>query len=250
MALLFFILLCVVGGIRGLRSVPGIIFTFISIVFLFIPMLYRGYSPVISAILITILTVFVSLILLDGFKVKTISAILGSVAGLAVSALLVIVFQQLTMVSGYTVHEADYLLSISAHTGLKVGELLFSAVLIASLGAIMDVAISAASAICEVRAANPALPPSALFHAGMNVGRDMMGIMTNTLILAFTGVSLNAILIIYSFGYPFDRVLNSNAIVIDIIEALTGCIAVILTVPSVAFITAFLAVRSSPEKLM
>ncbi len=244
LALLFFILLCVVGGRRGLRSVPGIIFTFISIVFIFIPMLYRGYSPMLAAALVTALTVCVSFILLDDLNVKTVSAILGSISGLAVAAILAFIFQNLTMVSGYTTPEADYLFSISSHTGMKMGELLFAAVLIASLGAIMDIAISMASAVCEISAFNPGLSRSELFRSGMNVGRDMMGMMANTLILALTGALLNTVILIYSLGYSYFQILNSNAIVIDVIEALMGCVAVVLTVPAVAFITANLYIRS------
>ena len=123
---------------------------------------------------------------------------------------------------------------------MKVGELLFAAMLIASSGAIMDVAISVASAVSEVRASNPGLTRTRLFASGMNVGRDMMGTMANTLILAFTGASLNTLILIYSLEHSFYQILNSNTIVIEIVEALTGSLAVIFTVPAVAIIAALL----------
>jgi uncharacterized membrane protein len=81
---------------------------------------------------------------------------------------------------------------------MKAGELLFAGMLIASLGAIMDVAMSVASSVCEVHASNPLLARGYLLRSGMNVGRDIMGTMANTLILAFTGASLNTIILIYS----------------------------------------------------
>jgi uncharacterized membrane protein len=240
LAFLFVATLCGIGGKRGLRSVLGIIFTFASIVFFFVPMLYRGYSPTLSAALVVVATLCVSLALLGGFGVKTLSAILGSIAGVMVSAILALVFESLTRISGYTTAEADSLLQIAGQNGMKVGELLFAAMLISSLGAIMDVAISVASSVCEVHAANPLLRQGELFRSGLNVGRDMMGAMANTLILVFTGASLNIIILIYSLEHSFYQILNSNAIVIELVQALTGSLAVILTVPAVAFITAAL----------
>jgi uncharacterized membrane protein len=243
LALLFVAALCGIGRRKGARSVLGIVFTFSSIVLLFVPMLYRGWSPAIAASAVVILTVCVSLILLDGIRAKTVSAILGSVAGIAVSAVLTLLFQRLTLVSGYTTAEADSLLAIAGRTGMRVGELLFAAFLIATSGAVMDIAISVASSVAEVHSGNPGLSSAELFRSGMNVGRDMMGTMANTLILAFTGASLNTLILIYSLERSWFQILNSNAITIEIIQSLTGSLAVILTVPAVAFISSRLVPR-------
>lgn len=248
LAILFSAVLCGIGGKRGLRSLLGIAFTFASIAFFFVPMLYRGYSPVAAAFIVVAATLCVSLALLGGPGTKTLSAILGSFAGVAVSALLAVAFQAWTRISGYSTAEADSLLAIAGHSGMKVGELLFAGMLIASLGAIMDVAISVASSVNEVHASNPSLSRRELFGSGMNVGRDMMGTMANTLILAFTGASLNMIILIYSLEHSLYQILNSNAIAIELVEAFTGSLAVLLTVPAVAFAAASLAaVRLSPD---
>lgn len=245
---LFVAALCGIGGRRGARSLLGIVFTFTSIAFLFIPMLYRGYSPTLAASLVVAATVCVSLSLLGGIDTKTISAILGSFVGLAASALLELAFQRLTQISGYTTAESDSLLAIAGKSGMKVGELLFAASLIASLGAIMDVAISVASALHELGSSNRDLTRGELFRSGMSVGRDMMGTMANTLILAFTGASLNTLILIYSLEHAYYQILNSNAIVIELVEALSGCLAVILTVPAVAMISAWLESRGLPRR--
>jgi uncharacterized membrane protein len=246
LALLFVAALCGIGGKRGTRSLLGIVFAFTSIFFLFIPMLYRGCSPTLAAVIVVSATVCVSLFLLGGIDAKTVSAVLGSFAGLAASALAASVFQRLTMISGYATAESDSLLAIAGKTGMKVGELLFAAFLIASLGAIMDVAISVASAVSEVHASSPGMKRGGLFRSGMGVGRDMMGTMANTLMLAFTGASLNTLILIYSLEHSFYQILDSNAIVIEIVQALAGSLAVILTVPAVAFVAAaFMAPRPS-----
>ena len=114
---------------------------------------------------------------------------------------------------------------------------------VSTLGAEMDISISVASAISEVGLGNPSLGRMALFRAGMNVGRDMMGTMANTLILAFAGTSLNAVILIYSLQRSAYQILNSNALTIEIAQSLSAGLAVILTVPAVAYIAAALGTR-------
>ncbi|MGD0153550.1 MAG: YibE/F family protein [Thermacetogeniaceae bacterium] len=237
-ALLFIAVLCAIGGSRGLKSVLGIIFTFASIVFLFIPMLYRGYSPALAAVGVLIVTICVTLVLLGGFSPKTLSAVLGATAGVAISAVILVVALSITHLSGYSTNESDVLIQIAGRTHMKIGELLFAAILISSLGAIMDIAISIASAVTEVYAGNSKLTAQELFRSGMNVGRDMMGTMANTLIIAFTGTALNTLVLIYSWNVKYYQLLNNNLIGIYMIQAVSGSIAVILTVPLVSFIAA------------
>ena len=249
LALLFAAALCGIGGKPGVRSILGIAFTAGSMVLYFVPMLYRGYSPILSALLVAFATLGVSLVLLGGLGTKTLSAIIGSVAGVGAAALLAAIFQAATGISGYSTAEADSLLAIGGHGGMKVSGLLFASILIASLGAIMDVAISVASSVCEVRAANPSMTRGRLFRSGMNVGRDMMGTMANTLILAFAGASLNTVILIYSLEHSYYQILNSNAIAIELGQALTGSLSVVLTVPAVAFAAAALAARPLDRNL-
>jgi uncharacterized membrane protein len=243
LALLFVAALCGIGGRRGFRSLLGIAFTFASIVFIFIPLLYRGCSPALAAAVMGGATATVSLLLLSGPSAKGVSAIAGSLAGIAISAALALAFQRLAQISGYSTAEADSLLAISGRTGMNVGELLFAAFLISTLGAEMDISISVASAVDEVRVGNPGLKRSELFRAGMNVGRDIMGTMANTLVLAFLGTSLNAVILMYSLERSSYQLLNSNAIAIELAQSLCAGLAIVLTVPAVAFV----ASRAGPR---
>ena len=128
-------------------------------------------------------------------------------------------------------------------TDIKIGGLLFSGILIASLGAVMDVAMSVSSAISEIHDKAPELSSLELFKSGMNVGRDMMGTMSNTLILAFVGSAVSELVINYAYNLPFRQIINSYNIGIEIMQGVSGSIGVILTVPAVAAITAFLCNR-------
>jgi Predicted multitransmembrane protein len=240
---LFVAALCGVGGRRGARSFLGMLFTLAAVAFVMIPLLFRGFSPILAACLIVAATISVSLLLLAGPSAKSASAIAGSIVGIAVSAGIALLFQSLVQVSGYTSAEADSLLAISAPTGMRVGELLFASFLISTLGAEMDIAISVASAVSEVAVSNPSLGRAGLFRAGMNVGRDMMGTMANTLILAFAGSSLNSMILIYSIERSARQILNSNAVATEIVQSLGAGLAVIVTVPAVAWFAALLLAR-------
>lgn len=238
MAAVFAVLLCLVGGKNGFKSVIAIAFTITSVIFIFVPLLYHGVSPTVAVMIFSAVTACVTLLLVGGVEWKSLIAILGTVGGVAVSAIIEIIFNGLTGTSGYTFADTDSLLAISSHSGLKVSTLFFAAVIISSLGAVMDIAISVASSINEVYQKDTDANPKTLFASGMNVGRDMLGTMANTLILAFTGSSLVVLIQVYTYNMPYYQVMNSNQIVAEIIQALTGSFAVILTVPVVSLLSA------------
>lgn len=245
---LFIVALCAVGGWHGLRSVVGIIFTVTSVIFIFIPLIYNGFSPVTAVILMAEITACVTLLLTAGWEIKTYSAILGTGVGVIFSAGILRLFEYLTSLSGYNMPEYDSLLALSGHTGLNVEELLFAAVVISSLGAVMDIAISVASSVNEVYAGNRKATTKTLFKSGINVGRDMMGTMANTLILAFTGASLNTLILIYAYNMHYFQIMNSTTIAIEIVQAISGSLAVILTVPLVSIISAKLLLLFERQK--
>ncbi|GFZ32303.1 hypothetical protein CSC2_28290 [Clostridium zeae] len=235
--IIFFVSLCVIGGRKGAKSVIGLAFTFICIIFLFVPMLYKGYSPVLSSIVIIILVTGITLLLLNGYSAKTISAILGTILGVAIAAIIALIVGKLAHLTGYSTQDVETLNMISAKFNIKVEGLLLAGILIASLGAVMDLSISIASSIQEIYSSNNKISKKDLFASGMNVGRDMMGTMANTLILAFAGASLNMIIIIYFYNVGYNQLINMDMVNVEIIQGLTGSLAVILTVPIIAFIS-------------
>lgn len=237
---LFLLILCIIGSKKGFKSAISLIFTFICIIFLFIPMIYRGYSPFLSAVIIVILVTIVSMYLIDGITIKSISAILGTVIGVIIAGIFASGFGHLAKISGYNVSEIEELVFVANNTNLKIGGLLFSGILIASLGAVMDVSMSVASTINEIHYKKPNISSKELFKSGINVGKDMMGTMSNTLILAFTGGSINTLILNYSYDMQYNQVINMYSIGIEIMQGISGSIGVILAVPLVAFITSFL----------
>ncbi|QAA34480.1 YibE/F family protein [Clostridium manihotivorum] len=246
--LIFIAALCIIGRSKGFKSVVGLAFTFVCVIFLFIPMLYRGYSPVMSAILIITIVTCITLFLLNGYSSKTLSAVLGTLAGVIIAGFIALIVGNLAHLNGFNTQDVETLNMISAKFNMKVEGLLLSGILIAALGAVMDLSISIASSIQEVYISNPKISKKELFNSGMNIGRDMMGTMANTLILAFTGSSLNMLIIIYFYNVSYNQLINMDMVNVEIIQGLTGSLAVILIVPIVSFISSALIPAFAADK--
>ncbi len=240
---LFLLSIVVIGGKRGLYSVISLVFTFISIVWFFLPAIYRGWSPILAAIVVVILTTLVTMYLVGGFTAKATAAVLGTVLGVLAAGVLAWIFGKITHVTGYNVSDIENLIYVQEETGIQVGELLFSGILIAALGAVMDVSMSISSTLQELHEQNPTMTARQLCRSGMTVGRDMMGTMSNTLILAFAGGSINTIVMFYAYDYEYLQLINLYDMAIEIIQGISASMGVILTVPFVSCIGAWLIVK-------
>ena len=245
---IFLLLICVIGGKNGVKSVIGLVFTFVAIFMIYIPLIYRGFSPFWAAVIITIITTIVTMYLISGIAVKTLCAILGTVIGVLLAGLSAWLFGRVADIDGYNVSNIETLAYVGQITNIQIGGLLFSGILIASLSAVMDVAMSVSSAISEIHDKAPQLGCLELFKSGMNVGRDMMGTMSNTLILAFVGSAVSELVINYAYNLPFRQIINSYNIGIEIMQGVSGSIGVILTVPAVAVVTAWMLTRGEHAK--
>jgi uncharacterized membrane protein len=240
--LLFFILLCAIGGKKGIKAMGGLIFTMFCMLFILLPLLLHGYSTMPVVLLIVIVTSIFSIVLLTGYSKKSVSAIIGTILGVLFAGFCAWIVEILVNITGFQMDEAEVLILVAKDWGnaLKIKDLLVGGIIISALGGIMDVAVTIASSIHEIQLLNPDLSRRKLFRSGMNVGKDAMGTMANTLILAFTGNSLNLMLMIYSYGIPITQLVNTDLIAIEIIRAIAGSIGIILTVPIIAFISAYL----------
>lgn len=248
-ALLFAAVLIVVGGKQGAKALFGLTFTIVSLWFILIPLLLRGAEPVLTTVALTALAAGVSLTALTGYTRKTLCALAGCVGGVAIAGGLAALVSHITPLSGFNMPEAEELVLRASDHGLTIRGLLVCGVLISSLGAVMDVAMSIASACNELRELNPELGRGALFRSGMNIGRDAMGTMANTLILAFVGSSLNALILFQAYDYPSLQILNSDMMAIEIVQGVSGSIGIILTVPFVAVVSAWLLTAGNAKKL-
>lgn len=246
--LAFAALLVIIGGKKGIMALLGLVYTLLCLWLILVPMVLRGADPVLASILIVALTTAASLFLLTGISKKTLCASLGCVGGVAAAGLFAAVAGSISPLNGFNMSEAEELVLRAFDYDLHISGLFVSGILIASLGAVMDVAMSISSACWELRELNPQLSKSELFRSGMNIGRDAMGTMANTLILAFAGSSFNTLLLLQVYDYPFLQVFNTDAIAEELIRGVAGSIGIILTVPLVALLSSQLMKPESNAK--
>jgi len=162
-------------------------------------------------------------------------ALIGTAAGVIGAGIAFKFFGYLLNVSGYNLDEVESLFVIQNNTGLQIRDVLFAGVLIAAVGAVVDVAMSIASSLHELKEHNARLNRKQLFKSGMNVGQDLIGTMADTLILAYAGGSFSTMIMYMAYSVNFNQLINMDTLVLEIAQALAGSIGIILTVPAAAY---------------
>lgn len=226
----FILLMMLVGGKQGANAVLALAVSLLLIVRFTVPAIYRGGSPIAVGAITVFAATAVTLLLLHGATVRALLAAGVTLAGEGTACILFAASSALLHVGGFQTDQAEGLLVVAQNTGLHLKTLLFAATMIASLGAVMDVAVSLLSALWELKQQGTQ-DGGQLFRSGMNIGKDMIGTMSNTLIFAFAGNALATMLSLTAYGVQASQLLNSNYIALESAQGLCGTGGVILTVP-------------------
>lgn len=236
----FFASIILVGKKKGVKAIIGLIITLLAIFFVLLTTIFKGYNPIIVSIgtcfMITILTFAV----IGGWNKKSISAALGTIGGVVFAGIIATVVGYLAQLSGAGKEEAIMLSIAAKDVQFNFRELLFAEIIVSALGACMDVGMSIASSLDELKLKKPDMTGKELFKSGMNIGGDMIGTMTNTLILSFTGSSLLLVLLYMSSSVSVTDVINIEAIATESVCALSGSTGIVYTVPITAAIYSFI----------
>lgn len=247
--LIFFALLAVLGGKKGVGALAGLLLTLGCIWFILIPCLIRGVPAIPVTIGVSAVAAAAGLIFLNGYSKKTLCAVCGCVGGVLAAGIAAAAVGTLSPMNGFNMQEAENLILYGADKGLKISGLLVCGVLISALGAVMDVALGIASSVWEMREQNPDASAGSLFRSGMQIGKDAMGTMANTLILAFAGSSLNMLILVQTYDIPFLQLINTDSIALEVVQSVAGSFGILLTVPLVAFISARLMVHGRSRRV-
>jgi len=236
----FLLVTVLVGGKVGIKSLVSLGLTVAALIFILLPLLLQGWPTIATTFLISVLVTAATFVLLGGVDRKTVCACLGSLAGIALATLFALLAQWVLRIDGYRQEYAEALLQLrqTGESGIGITGLLTAGVIVSALGAVMDVAMSISSAIQELTRVNPELTARDLMKSGMNIGRDMVGTMTNTLILAILGSGLTLVVYIYSLGLQPWQLLSSAYMSLEAICAVASSIGVMLAVPLTAAICA------------
>ncbi|MGM9669242.1 MAG: YibE/F family protein [Faecousia sp.] len=238
---LFLILTVLIGGKVGAKSLLGLALTVVALIWILIPLLLQGWPTVPTTLLVCSLLTCTCFVILGGMDRKTLCAILGTLAGIVLATLFGMAAQHFLRIDGYRQEYAEALLQLrqTGESAIGISGLVIAGVVISALGAVMDVAMSIASAMQELSAVGSNLTAGQLFRSGMNIGRDMVGTMSNTLILAIIGSGLTMIVYIYSLNLPVHEFMTSAFLSLEVISGVASSVGVILAVPLTAAISAF-----------
>lgn len=241
---LFLIATVAVGGKVGAKSLVALAMTLVCLFWILIPLLMKGAPTLLTVFLVCAYVTVVTMVILGGVQRKTVCAALGTIAGTALALLFGLAVQGLARVDGLRLTDVEPLLQLR-QTGTPLGlrGLLVGGIVISALGAVMDVAMSIASALTEVHTVAPNRSTRELFRSGMNIGRDMVGTMTNTLILAFLGSGFALIIYLYSLGLSPYQLISSSYLTIEVVSSISSSIGVILSVPLTALISSVILTR-------
>ena len=241
----FLLLIIFIGHRKGITTIIALLFTVLSIFLVYIPGILKGYNIYVLTVIISVFTIVSSLIIIDGLNFKTICAISGNIIGVAFAGLTALIMSKAFRLTGMV--EQNYVMLTQLETPIDLLGVIWGGVLIGALGAIMDVAMSIASAMKEL---NDTMSDKSFFRmlrSGMNIGRDAIGTMTNTLILAYIGGALASVLLL-TIHQNIYYLFNMEMILVEILSAIAGSIGILAAVPATAVISAFVFNRYTEKE--
>ncbi|WP_066020344.1 MULTISPECIES: YibE/F family protein [Clostridium] len=226
--LIFILFMIIIGGIKGIRSIGSVlvnILIYFSVIELFLHNFNLIFIFITSALLFTLLSLFI----VGGVNRKTISAVISTLTGTTITIIIALLTIKINNARGVRFEELEFL----THPPEKI---FYIELLIGTLGAVMDIAISISSAINELYTKNPSIKKSSLIKSGFEIGKDIMGTMSNTMLFAYISGSIPMILLLLRNRIPVYNILSEN-LSLEIIRALTGSIGIVISIPISIFIS-------------
>lgn len=236
----FVLLVLLIGHWQGANTLISLALTCLAVFYVFIPAVLAGESIYLWSIATCIYVTFMTLFIVNGVNAKSIGAILGCLAGIVVAAVLTLFFEESMTLTGLLDENSVLLYGLNPDAPFNLKAIIFAAIIIGSMGAIMDVSISIAAALEELKEKLPQITFGELFQSGMNISRDIMGTMANTLILAYIGSALAGVLLMVAYNSAMIDLFNREMIVVECLQALAGSIGILMALPFTALICALL----------
>ena len=229
-----------IGGMKGVRALVGLIITVLAVFFIMVPLIYDGYDSILVTVLTSIGIIAITFIIVSGFTKQTLAASLGTAGGIIVAGIFAIVFGNLMKLTG-ACEDSLQLSMIEGGSRFNFENIMISGIIVGALGACMDVGMSIASALHELSVEGNGMTIKKLIRSGMNIGKDVMGTMTNTLILAYVGSSLTVILMLKGYGFEAYQIANNTQLVLEeVVRAIAGSFGLVITIPITSLVSSVL----------
>lgn len=235
-SVVFFVMLAVFGKIKGFNTILALLLTCGNIFCVLVPAILGGRNIYLWTLITCVVSISTSMVIIHGANKMTLSAVIGCIAGVCLSCVLMVGMGLMLNLTGMTDESSYYLLILDPENPVDLKAIVFSGIIISALGAVMDVAISIASPLEELCRQTGNIEQEDLFKSGINIGRDIMGTMTNTLVLAYIGSSLTEVLLLAVNNYSFLELVNREMVVVELLQTLVGSMGVLLTIPFTAFV--------------
>ena len=236
----FLILVLVFGRWQGFNTIVSLSLTCLAVFYVFVPAVLAGENIYTWAIVTCVYMTFMTLFIVNGVNRKSIAAVLGCLAGVALAGILTVIMDQSMMLTGVLDENSVILYGLKPENPLDLRAVIFASIIIGAVGAIMDVSISIAAALAELKEKVPNIGFKELFQSGMTISRDIMGTMANTLILAYIGGFMSGVLLMVAYNSSMLDLFNREMIVVECLQSLVGSLGILMTLPFTSFICALL----------
>lgn len=244
LTIVLFICMVLVGGGKGLRSFIALFFNFGILLVTIIFMTGPQFNPFVLTMFASLLISCVSLFYINGIHLKTKLAFVSTMITIVILLGVIIIATQGANIQGFSEESADDIAVYSLQLGVDFVKIGAAVIMMSTIGAIMDVAISITSPLQEIFNQNENIERKGLFIAGMKIGRDILGTTTNTLFFAFVGGYLSLIIWFKDLSYTAGQVVNSKVFSAEVITILCAGVGVALSIPITSWITAYFLTRS------
>ncbi|MCL2244666.1 MAG: YibE/F family protein [Treponema sp.] len=234
LAILFILCVILFGGIKGFNTILSLGFTCTAIFAVFIPAILSGKNIYVMSILVCIYTMVFTPLIVIGYNRKSLASITGCTGGVMISGIIALVMDKLLYLTGIVDEHSRYLVNLPGEIQLNLHAVVFAGIIIGAMGAVMDVAISLSSSLWEIKEKAPSITFKEMFRSGLTIGRDIMGTMADTLILAYIGSSLTVVILLSVFSGSFLGLFNSEMIAVEILQALAGSFGILFAMPLTA----------------
>ncbi|MGN0547148.1 MAG: YibE/F family protein [Acutalibacteraceae bacterium] len=228
---IFCLLVIVFSRMQGVKTVISLLYTCLAVFVVLIPAILNGRNIYFWSIAVCVFITAMTLSIISGFNVKALCSFIGCVSGVICSGLIVLIMDKFLNMTGLLEEESIYLFQLYPDNPINLKAIVFAMIIVGAVGAVMDVSMSISSSLYELRIKSPDIKPSELMKSGFTIGRDMMGTMANTLVLAYIGSSLTCVLLLVAYNANIEQVVNKELIVAEILQALAGSMGMLLTLP-------------------
>ncbi len=243
LGVIFCVLVLVFSGAQGVKTLVSLGLTCISVFAVLLPAILNGKNIYLWSVLICLYITAMTLLIISGFNKKTFCAITGCLSGIACAGVITLVTGFFLNMTGMLEEESVYLLQLYPDRPINLKAIIFAMIIVGALGAVMDVAMSMSSSLYELRVKSPGITPQELMKSGVTIGRDMLGTMANTLVLAYIGSSLTCVLLMVAYNANLQQVINKEVIIADILQALAGSMGMLLALPLTSAVCAIVYFR-------